>query len=145
MKRIKKSPWVCNYDVGGCNGCILEIFALLTPRYDIERFGCLLKESARHADILLVSGITNNQNKERLKTIYDQMAKDKKVIAIGSCALTGGPFKDCYNFAGPTDKVIPVDMYIPGCPPGPEAIIEGIVKLLGELNDKSKKKTKQKS
>ena len=145
MKRIKKSPWVCNYDVGGCNGCILEIFALLTPRYDIERFGCLLKESARHADILLVSGITNNQNKERLKTIYDQMAKDKKVIAIGSCALTGGPFKDCYNFAGPTDKVIPVDMYIPGCPPRPEAIIEGIVKLLGELNDKSKKKTKQKS
>lgn len=145
MKRIKKSPWVCNYDVGGCNGCILEIFALLTPRYDIERFGCLLKESTRHADILLVSGITNNQNKERLKTIYDQMAKDKKVIAIGSCALTGGPFKDCYNFAGPTDKVIPVDMYIPGCPPRPEAIIEGIVKLLGELNDKSKKKTKQKS
>ena len=119
MKRIKKSPWVCNYDVGGCNGCILEIFALLTPRYDIERFGCMLKESARHADILLVSGITNNQNKERLKTIYDQMAKDKKVIAIGSCAITGGPFKDCYNFAGPTDKVIPVDIFIPGCPPRP--------------------------
>jgi ech hydrogenase subunit C len=145
MKRIKKSPWVCNYDVGGCNGCILEIFALLTPRYDVERFGIMLKESARHADILLVSGITNRQNRERLKTIYDQMAKDKKVIAIGSCAITGGPFKDCYNFAGPTDKVIPVDMYIPGCPPRPEAIIEGIVKLLGELDDKGKRKTKQKA
>jgi ech hydrogenase subunit C len=144
MKRIKKSPWICNYDVGGCNGCILEIFALLTPRYDIERFGCLLKESARHADILLVSGITNRQNRKRLKTIYDQMAKDKKVIAIGSCAITGGPFKDCYNFAGPTDKVIPVDIYIPGCPPRPEAIIEGIVKLLGELSDKGKRKTKKK-
>ena len=145
MKRIKKSPWVCNYDVGGCNGCILEIFALLTPRYDIERFGCMLKESARHADILLVSGITNNQNKERLKTIYDQMAKDKKVIAIGSCAITGGPFKDCYNFAGPTDKVIPVDIFIPGCPPRPEAIMEGLLKLLSELDDKSKRKTKQKA
>ena len=145
MNKIKKSPWISNYDTGGCNGCILEIFALLTPRYDIERFGCLLKASARHADILLVSGITNNQNKERLKTIYDQMAKNKKVIAIGSCAITGGPFKDCYNFAGPTDKVIPVDMYIPGCPPRPEAIIEGIVKLLGEMDDKGKRKDKKRS
>jgi Ni,Fe-hydrogenase III small subunit len=142
MKEIKKSPWICNYDVGGCNGCILEIFALLTPRYDIERFGCLLKASARHADILLVSGIVNRQNKERLKTIYNQMVKNKKVIAIGSCAITGGPFKDSYNFAGPTDKVIPVDIYIPGCPPRPEAIMNGLLKLLGRLDDRSKKKTK---
>ena len=145
MKRIKKSPWICNFDVGGCNGCILEIVALLTPRYDIERFGCMMKESARHADILFVSGITNNQNKERLKTVYDQMAKDKKVIAIGSCAATGGPFKNCYNFAGPTDRVIPVDIFIPGCPPRPEAIMEGLLKLLGDLDDNGKKKTKQKS
>jgi len=143
MKGIKKSPWICNYDVGGCNGCILEICALLTPRYDIERFGCLLKSSARHADILLVSGIVNNQNKERLKTIYNQMAKNKKVIAIGSCAISGGPFKKCYNFAGPTDKVIPVDMYIPGCPPRPEAIMNGLLKLLGVLDDKSKTKGKK--
>ena len=142
MKKIIKSPWVSNFDAGGCNGCIIEIFALLTPRYDIERFGCLLKASARHADILIVSGIVNRQNKERLKTIYDQMAKDKKVVVIGSCAITGGPFKDCYNFAGPVDKVIPVDMYIPGCPPRPEAIIEGLVKLLGSLDDKGKRKNK---
>ncbi len=138
MKRIKKSPWITNYDVGGCNGCILEIFALLTPRYDIERFGFLLKASARHADILIVSGIVNRQNKERLKTIYDQMAKNKKVVVVGSCAISGGPFKDCYNFAGPVDKVIPVDMYIPGCPPRPEAIMEGLLKLLGGLDDKGK-------
>jgi len=142
MKKIKKSPWICNYDVGGCNGCILEIFVLLTPRYDIERFGCLLKSSARHADILFVSGIVNKQNKERLKTIYNQMVKNKKVVAIGSCAITGGPFKDSYNFAGPADKVIPVDMYIPGCPPRPEAIMNGLLKLLGRLDDKSKEKTK---
>ena len=145
MKKIKKSPWVCNFDVGGCNGCILEIFALLTPRYDIERFGAVLKDSARHSDILLISGIVNRQTKERLKTIYDQMAKDKKVIAIGSCAITGGPFKDCYNFAGPADKVIPVDMYVPGCPPRPEAIIDAIVKLLGGSDDKGKRKNKQES
>ena len=141
MKEIKKSPWVCNYDVGGCNGCILEIFALLTPRYDIERFGCLLKASARHADILLVSGIVNKQNKERLKTIYNQMAKNKVVVAIGSCAISGGPFKEGYNFAGPTDEVIPVDIYIPGCPPRPEAIMNGLLKALGRLNDRSKRKS----
>ena len=143
MKRIKKSPWVCNYDVGGCNGCILEIYALFTPRYDIERFGCLLTSSARHADILLVSGIVNNQNKERLKTIFDQMPKNKKVIAIGSCAITGGPFKKSYNFAGPTDKIIPIDMYVPGCPPRPEAIIDAVVKLLGEKSVERKRKTKR--
>jgi ech hydrogenase subunit C len=140
MKRIKKSPWICNYDAGGCNGCILEIFVLFTPRYDIERFGCLLTHSARHADILLVSGIVNNQAKERLKTIFDQMPKAKKVISIGSCAITGGPFKDCYNFAGPTDKIIPVDMYVPGCPPRPEAIIDAVVKLLSGKDVKPKRK-----
>jgi len=140
---MKKSPWVCTYDVGGCNGCILEIAAMLTPRYDIERFGALLRASARHADILLVSGIVNGQNKERLKTIYNQMAKNKKVIAIGSCSITGGPFKTGYNFAGPTDKVIPVDIYVPGCPPRPEAIMYAILKLLGRLDDRSKTKNKK--
>lgn len=128
---IKRSPWICNFDCGGCNGCILEIVALLTPRFDIERFGCLMRPSARHADILLVSGFINKQNMKRLKTIYDQMAEKKKVIAIGSCAITGGPFKDSYNSAGPADKVIPVDIYVPGCPPRPEAIINAIFKLLG--------------
>lgn len=140
MKRIKKSPWVCNYDAGGCNGCILEIFVLFTPRYDIERFGCLLTHSARHADILLISGIVNRQAKERLKTIFDQMPKPKKVIAIGSCAISGGPFKDSYNFVGPTDKIIPVDMYVPGCPPRPEAIIDAVVKLLSDKDAKPKRK-----
>jgi len=140
LKRIKKSPWICNFDVGGCNGCILEIYALLTPRYDIERFGCVFRPSARHADILLVSGLINKQNKKRLKKIYEQMAKGKKVIAIGSCAIKGGPFKDSYNSAGPVDKIIPVDMYVPGCPPRPEAIIQGILKVLGRWNDKKRNK-----
>ncbi len=115
---------------------------MLTPKYDIERFGCLLKASARHADILLVSGLVNNQNKERLKTIYKQMAKDKVVVAIGSCAITGGPFRDCYNFAGPVDKVVPVKNYVPGCPPRPEAIMDALIKLLRGLNDKNKKPSK---
>lgn len=142
MKAIKKSPWISSFDVGGCNGCILEISALITPRYDIERFGCQLRASARHADILFVSGIVNRQNRKRLKTIYDQMADDKKVIAIGSCAISGGPFAESYNFVGPTDKIIPVDVYVPGCPPRPEAIIDGLLKLLGEIDEKNKKRTK---
>lgn len=138
---IKKSPWITNFDVGGCNGCILEIFALITPRYDIERFGCLLRESARHADILFVSGIVNRQNVQRLKTIYDQMAGSKKVLAIGSCALTGGPFAESYNLVGPVDKILPVDVFVPGCPPRPEAIMDGLLKLLskGDGNEKGKK------
>ena len=140
---MKKSPWICNYDVGGCNGCILEIAALLTPRYDIERFGCLLRASARHADILLVSGIVNRQNKDRLKTIYNQMAKNKVVVAIGSCSITGGPFKSGYNFAGPTDKVIPVNIYVPGCPPRPEAIMYALLKLLGRLDERPKTRNKK--
>ena len=127
---LKKSPWIIDYDCGGCNGCNLEVFALLTPRYDVERFGVVYKSSPKNADILIVQGCLNKKAKPRLKKIYSQMAKDKKVIAVGSCAITGGPFAEAYNFAGPIDKVIPVDAYIPGCPPRPEAIIDGIVKLL---------------
>ena len=143
MNLIKRSPWICNYDCGGCNGCILEIYALLTPRYDIERFGCMLRASARHADILLVSGIVNKQNKERIRTIYDQMAGRKKVIAIGSCAITGGAFKSSYNFAGPVDKIIPVDIYVPGCPPRPETIKQGLLKILGESENESEREAEE--
>ncbi len=132
---IKKSPWICWFGGASCNGCNIELLALFTPRYDIERFGCLWKSSARHADILIVTGIVNKQNKKRLLRIYNQMAKKKYVIAIGSCAINCGPFK-AYNTVGAVDKIIPVDIYVPGCPPRPEAIIDAIIKLLGELDGK---------
>jgi len=138
MIMIKKSPWVSVVNTGSCNGCDIEILSLITPKYDIERFGCILKSSARHADILLVTGAMNEQSRERLKTIYDQMSKQKKVIAVGDCAISGCVFRKSYNIKSEVDKEIPVDMYIPGCPPRPEAIIFGLKKLLGELN-KSKK------
>jgi ech hydrogenase subunit C len=135
---IKKSPWISFFNSGGCKGCGLECIVLTTPKYDIERFGCLIKSSARHADILLVTGVMNRQAKSRLKRVYKQMAPNKKVIAIGSCAISGGIFQDAYNASQGIDKEIPVDMYVPGCPPKPEAIINALIKLLKDF-DESKK------
>jgi Ni,Fe-hydrogenase III small subunit len=131
--KIKKSPWISFFNSGGCNGCAIEVLALITPKYDIERFGCLLKSSARHADILLVTGPLTEQSKERLKTVYSQMAEDKYVIVVGGCACSGGIFRTGYNIKERVDEVIPVHMYLPGCPPRPEAIIDAVVKLLKEL------------
>jgi len=102
----------------------------LTPRYDVERFGILLEPSPRHADVLLVTGPVTRQCADRLKRIYEQMPEPKFVVAIGACACSGGVFEGNYNVLGGVDKIIAVDVYIPGCPPKPEAIIDGILKLL---------------
>jgi Ni,Fe-hydrogenase III small subunit len=92
-----------------------------------------LKGSPRHADVLVCTGPVTRQARERLLRIYEQMHDPKFVVAVGSCALSGGAFQGCYNVMGGIDKVIPVNAYIPGCPPRPEAIIDGVVKLLGSL------------
>ena len=128
-----KSPWLIHFNTGGCNGCDIELVAALTPRFDVERFGILLEGSPRHADILVVTGPVTLQVKDRLLRIYEQMPEPKYVVAIGTCAVSGAPFKDCYNVYGGIDKVLPVDVYIPGCPPKPEAIIDGIVKLIQKI------------
>lgn len=135
---IRKSPWVSIFNSGGCNGCAIECLPLITPRSDIERFGCVLRPSARHADILLVTGPMTRQSSERLKVVYDQMSQKKKVISIGNCAITGCVFKESYNIKGTVDEEIPVDMYVSGCPPRPEAIIFGLKKLLDGLNERKK-------
>lgn len=127
------SPWVIHFNSGSCNGCDIEILATLTPRYDLERFGIQLRGSPRHADILLCTGPVSLQARDRLRRIYEQMPEPKFVVAIGSCALSGGAFRGCYNVLDGIDQVIPVDAYIPGCPPRPEAIIDGVVKLLSSL------------
>jgi NADH-quinone oxidoreductase B subunit len=127
------SPWVIHFNSGSCNGCDIEILATLTPRYDIERFGIKLKGSPRHADILICTGPVTRQARERLIRIYEQMHDPKFVVAVGSCGLTGGAFQGCYGVMDGVDKVIPVNAYIPGCPPRPEAIIDGVVKLLMSL------------
>ena len=126
-----KSPWILHFNTGSCNACDIEIIAALTPRYDVERFGVILKGSPRHADVLVCSGPVTRQIDSRLRRIYEQMPEPKLVLAVGSCACTGGVFNGCYNVMGGIDSVIPVSAYIPGCPASPKAIIDGMVKLLG--------------
>ena len=126
----KRSIWVFHVNAASCNGCDIEILAALTPRYDAERLGVELVPSPRHADVLLVTGTANPLMRERLRTVYEQMPEPRHVVAIGACALGGGVMKDCYNVGRGVEGVIPVDLFIPGCPPRPEAIIYGIVKLV---------------
>jgi NADH-quinone oxidoreductase B subunit len=129
------SPWAIHFNSGSCNGCDIEILATLTPRYDLERLGIKLQGSPRHADVLICTGPVSRQAQEPLRRVYEQMPEPKFVVAVGSCALSGGVFRGCYNCLGGIDQVIPVDIYVPGCPPRPEAIIDGILKLLGSLHE----------
>lgn len=134
-----KSPWILHFNTGACNACDIEIVATLTPRYDLERFGVILKGTPRHADVLVCSGPVTKQIKDRLKKIYEQMPEPKFVVAVGTCSCSGGVFQGCYNVEEGIDKVIPVSAYIPGCPASPKAIIDGVVKLLTSLEDKEDK------
>lgn len=128
-----KSPWIVHFNSGACNACDIEVLCALTPRYDVERFGVVQKGSPRHADVLVCSGPVSLQQRERLVTIYEQMPEPKFVMAVGTCACSGGVFDGCYCIEGGIDTAIPVDMYVPGCPARPEAIIDGVVKLLSKL------------
>lgn len=139
MNFIKKSPWILHYDGSSCNGCDIEVLACLTPLYDVERFGVVNTGNPKHADILLITGSVNEQNIPVIKQLYEQMPGPKVVMAVGICATTGGIFSECYNVAGGIDKVLPVDVYVPGCAARPEAIIDGVVKALGILDEKQNK------
>ncbi len=133
LKALKKSPWVFHVNTGACNNCDIEILDALTPRFDLEQFGIQLVGSVRHADALLVTGAVNKKVVHRIKRVYEQAPKPCLVIAIGSCACSMVMFKDSYNTTVPLDEHIPVDAYIPGCPPKPEAMIMGVVKLVKKL------------
>jgi NADH-quinone oxidoreductase B subunit len=125
----KNSLWVIHYNSGGCNGCDIEILDLLTPRYDVERLGILAEGSPRHADVLLCTGPVTRQSREGLLQIYSQMPSPKWVVAVGSCSITGGVFQGSPTVLGGIDKVLPVDLYVPGCATRPEAIIAAFVQL----------------
>ena len=116
-----------------CNNCDIEILDALTPKYDLERFGITLVGSIRHADVLLMSGVFNKKSAIRVKEVLAQAAKPYLVIAIGGCPATGLMFKDSYNCDGPPSEYISIDAFIPGCPPKPEAMISGIVKVIEGL------------
>lgn len=131
-----KSPWILHFDAGACNGCDIEILACLTPVYDVERFGIINIGNPKHADVLLVTGTVNKRSARVLRNLYDQMPDPKAVVAIGACALSGGVFHECYNVLGGVDSVLPVDVYVPGCAPKPEAIIEGVVMALAKMQER---------
>ncbi len=128
-----KSPWILHLNSGACNACDIEIVAALTPRFDVERFGILLKATPRHADVIIASGPVTRQIRERIIRIYEQTPDPKFVIAVGACAMSGCVYRGSYNIMGGLDQVIPVNMYVPGCPARPDAIVDGVVKLLGKL------------
>ena len=137
MSSIHKSPWLLHYDGSSCNGCDIEVLACTTPVYDVERFGVINTGNPMHADIFLITGGINSQNASVVKQIYEQMPQPKVVIAVGTCACTGGIFKECYNIKGGADTVIPVDIYVPGCAARPESIIDGVVKGVALFKEKA--------
>jgi NADH-quinone oxidoreductase B subunit len=129
----KKSPWILHLNSGACNACDIEVVAALTPRFDVERLGVLLKATPRHADVIISTGPVTRQIKDRIIRIYEQTPDPKFVIAVGACAMSGCVYRGAYNIMGGLDQVIPVNIYVPGCPARPDAILDGVVKLLGTL------------
>lgn len=130
-KALKRSLWIFHCNSGACNGCDIEILNVLTPYYDVERFGMRLVASPRHADVMLISGAATRPMLPLVRRAWEAMPAPKLVFAVGSCAVGGGSWFDTYHVAGGADRVVPVDYYIPGCPPRPEAIIYGIALALG--------------
>jgi ech hydrogenase subunit C len=125
-----KSPWIVHFDCGGCNGCDIEILDTLMPRFSAERFGVINVGDPRQGDILLVTGPANLRNAAVLRSVYDQMAEPKVVVAVGSCAAHGGVFRGAPNILGGVGELVPVDVFVPGCPPTPERILDGVIAAL---------------
>lgn len=130
---LSRSLYVFHCSSGSCNNCDIEIIDCITPRYDLERFGVVLVGSIKHADAILCTGSVNRMTVPRIKTLYEQMPKPGFVIAWGACGASRGLFKDSYNTGVPLDEIIPVDAYIPGCPPKPEAVIAALAKLIAKV------------
>ncbi len=135
-RAFKRSIWVYHANSGGCNGCDIEVLNVLTPYYDVERFGIKLVGSPRHADVMLCQGPASRATARALRSAYDAMPAPKLVFAVGSCACGGGIWHDSYGVIGAVEKVVPVDFYIPGCPPRPEAIVYGVAAALGLVDKK---------
>lgn len=135
-KSRTKSPWLYHLNAGSCNGCDIELIALLGPKFDAERFGCKLSGTPRHADIVIVSGPVTKQSKERLLRVLSQVPEPRVVVSLGSCPISCNVFRGSYSVDGPLDKWTKVDVAVGGCPPRPEAIIDGIIKSIEILKKK---------
>jgi Ni,Fe-hydrogenase III small subunit len=128
--RLGRSLSIRQVDAGSCNGCELEIQALSSPFYDLERFGLRFVASPRHADVLLVTGPVTTNMREALERTYAATPDPKWVVAVGACARDGGLFADSYAVVGGVSAVVPVDLYIAGCPPSPLELLRGLLALL---------------
>jgi NADH-quinone oxidoreductase subunit B len=126
----RESPWILHF---GIMCCALEMAAAGGPRFDMERFGVISRSSPRQCDVLIINGPISQKVAPRILRIYAQMPEPKWVLAMGECAISGGPFWETYNVHEGVDKIIPVDIYIPGCPVRPEAMFDGFIKLRKKL------------
>lgn len=133
---LGRSLHIREVDAGSCNGCEIEIVGLNSPVYDIERFGIHFVASPRHADMLLVTGPVTRNMELALRKTYDAMPDPRLVVAVGACGCSGGIFGVNYASLGGVDQVLPVDVYIPGCPPNPHALLHGILLAIGRLADR---------
>ncbi|HTL16865.1 MAG TPA: NADH-quinone oxidoreductase subunit NuoB [Patescibacteria group bacterium] len=132
-RTLGRSLHIREVDAGSCNGCEVEIVGLNSPIYDIERFGIHFVASPRHADMLLVTGPVSRNMELALRKTYDATPEPRLVVAVGACGCSGGIFGQNYATVGSVDKVIPVDVYVPGCPPNPQALLRGILTAIGRL------------
>ncbi|GAV25364.1 NADH ubiquinone oxidoreductase [Carboxydothermus islandicus] len=130
-KIAKRSPWLYRINAGSCNGCDVELATTACiPRYDVERLGCKYCGSPKHADIVLITGPLTARVREKVLRLYEEIPDPKVTVAIGVCPISGGVFRDSYAITGPIDNYIPVDVNVPGCPPRPQAIIDGIIEAI---------------
>jgi Ni,Fe-hydrogenase III small subunit len=133
---FKRSLHVRQVDAGSCNGCEFEVSALMGPFYDAQRFGIDIVASPRHADLLLVTGPVTRHQHGALLAAYEAMAEPRLVAAMGVCAIDGGVFAQSYAVVGPLDRILPVDLYIPGCPPRPQALLHGLLLVLNRAEQR---------
>ena len=131
--RLGRSLHVRHLDVGSCNGCDWEIAALLNPIHDVQRLGIDFVASPRHADLLLVTGVMTRNLEEAALRTYEAMPEPRLVVAVGACAISGGVFAGTYAARDGIGGVLPVDVFIPGCPPRPEALIQGLLLAMGRM------------
>ena len=129
LKKLSvRSPWLFRINAGSCNGCDVELATTACiPRYDVERLGCRYCGSPRHADIVLITGPLTTRVRDRVLRVWDEIPEPKVTVAVGICPISGGVFRKGYSIEGPIDRYLPVDVNVPGCPPRPQAILEGVV------------------